>query len=93
MEYSLTEDDIAKLEALNFYPNPNDKPMPGELATMDEKISLGIDTALPEPEVINVAPEITPVATGAGGDSGAGGDGGAGGSGSGTGMTPQMQQD
>ena len=92
MEYSLTEDDILKLEALNFYPNPNDKPMPGELATMDEKISLGIDTALPEPEVINVAPEITPVATGAGGDSGAGGDGGAGGSGSGTGMTPQMQQ-
>ena len=37
MEYSLTEDDILKLEALNFYPNPNDKPMPGELATMDER--------------------------------------------------------
>ena len=86
MEYSLTEDDILKLEALNFYQNPNDKPMPGELATMEEMVSLGIDTALPEPdEVINVAPEITPVATG-----GAGAGAGAGGSV--TGMNPQMQQ-
>ena len=89
MEYSLTEADIAKLEALNFYPNPNDKPMPGELATMDEKISLGIDTKLPEPEVVEVDPETTPVGTGS---AGAGGDGGAAAGASVTGMNPQMQQ-
>ena len=86
MEYSLTEADIAKLEALNFYPNPNDKPMPGELATMDEKISLGISTKLPEPEVINVDPEISPVGTGGAGTGGTP-DGA-----SVTGMNPQMQQ-
>ena len=90
MEYSLTEDDILKLEALNFYPNPNDKPMPGELATADEMISLGINTVDPELEVKNVTPEITPVATGGAG--GAGGAGGGGAGGSVTGMNPQMQQ-
>ena len=86
MEYSLTEADIAKLEALNFYPNPNDKPMPGELATMDEKISLGINTLDPELEVRNITPEITPVGTGGAGTGGTP-DGP-----SVTGMSPQMQQ-
>ena len=86
MEYSLTEADIAKLEALNFYPNPNDKPMPGELATMDEKISLGINTVDPELEVRNITPEITPVGTGGAGTGGTP-DGP-----SVTGMSPQMQQ-
>lgn len=91
MEYSLTEADIAKLEALNFYPNPNDKPMPGELATMDEKISLGINTLKPEPEVKNVTPENTPVATGGAGTGGAG-TGGTPDGPSVTGMNPQMKQ-
>jgi len=95
MEYSLTEDDILKLEALNFYQNPNDKPMAGELATMEEMVSLGVNTVDPELEVRNVEPEITPVATnGSGGAAGAGGaSGGAAGAGAGvTGMNPQMQQ-
>jgi|TARA_R100000479_G_scaffold155674_2_gene91921 hypothetical protein len=66
MEYSLTEEDIKKLEALNFYPNPNDKPMPGEIATMNEMISLGINTALvpepqPEVETSSILPPITEV--------------------------------
>lgn len=91
MEYSLTEQDIAKLEALNFYPSPNDKPMPGELATMEEMISLGVNTVDPELEVRNVSPEITPVGTGGAGDgivspSETGATTGV------TGMNPQMQQ-
>lgn len=94
MEYSLTEEDIAKLEALNFYQNPNDKPMAGELATMEEMVSLGVNTVDPELEVRNIEPEITPVATGGAGGAGAGGaSGGAAGAGAGvTGMNPQMQQ-
>ena len=86
MEYSLTEQDIAKLEALNFYPSPNDKPMPGELATMEEMISLGVNTVDPELEVRNITPEITPVGTGGAG-TGNTPDGP-----SVTGMNPQMQQ-
>ena len=86
MEYSLTEADIAKLEALNFYSNPNDKPMPGELATMEEMISLGVNTVDPELEVKNITPEITPVGTGGAG-TGSTPDGP-----SVTGMNPQMQQ-
>ena len=93
MEYSLTEEDIAKLEALNFYQNPNDKPMAGELATMEEMVSLGVNTVDPELEVRNVEPEITPVASGgAGGASGGAGGAGAGAGAGVTGMNPQMQQ-
>ena len=76
MEYSLTEADIAKLESLNFYPDPNSKPMPGELATFAEMQSLGIDTSLvtpPKPEIdtdsilppikeeINVTPRVNDI--------------------------------
>ncbi len=93
MEYSLTADDILKLEALNFYQNPNDKPMAGELATMEEMVSLGVNTVDPELEVRNVEPEITPVAAnGAGGGAGGAGAGGAGAGAGVTGMNPQMQQ-
>ena len=63
MEYSLTEADIAKLESLNFYPDPNSKPMPGEIATFAEMQSLGIDTSLvtptkPEIDTDSILPPI-----------------------------------
>lgn len=76
MEYSLTEADIAKLESLNFYPDPNSKPMPGEIATFAEMQSLGIDTSLVTPtkpkidtdsilppikEEINVTPRVNDI--------------------------------
>lgn len=54
MEYLLKASDIQRLKDLGFY-SDGMTPMEGEPATMDEMISLGIDTRLPEEQ-----PEIDP---------------------------------